>query len=243
MNPILTAPGNPGETTEPWYRAQRFGVLLFSLLAYMAVLAFLSDEGRINWLVHLAFLVPILTSLATVWRSRRWFLAGLALAVLYQAAAGVGDFNDISNLELVGAFFRVAFMGLMTILVARDVMRSPRITLNVVMGACSVYVLMAFMFGSLYSLLEQAQPGAFDLSAFVDPEAGLVTDYEGLLTYFSLITMTTVGFGDITPQTHSARTLAALQGIIGQLFVGVVIARVVAMELAERMNRPPGNDP
>ena len=58
------------------------------------------------------------------------------------------------------------------------------------------------------------------------------------LMYFSLITMTTIGYGDITPTSPPARMLSALQGVVAQLYIAIIIARLVGMELANRRDRP-----
>jgi hypothetical protein len=83
-------------------------------------------------------------------------------------------------------------------------------------------------------------PNSFALPSGA-PASGVGLDLVSIqadLMYFSLITMTTIGYGDITPISPPARILSALQGVVAQLYVAIIIARMVGMELANRRNGP-----
>jgi voltage-gated potassium channel Kch len=107
-----------------------------------------------------------------------------------------------------------------------------RVTWRRVQGAVALYLVIGLVFAHLYGLLNVLAPGAF---ANVPP--GLSSDavfYRGRLLYFSFVTLTTTGYGDIVPLHPVARSLATLEAVIGQLFPATLLARLVSLELEGR---------
>jgi hypothetical protein len=95
------------------------------------------------------------------------------------------------------------------------------VTLHRVQGSIAVYLLISFIFALLYHSIYLIDPGAFK---------GLNSSDKKELMYFSLTTLTTTGYGDITPALAASRSLANLEGLIGQLYPAILIARLVSME-------------
>jgi len=126
------------------------------------------------------------------------------------------------------------------------VMRADAVTGDTIRGAICVYLLIGVGFGVMYSLAELE-----DANAFAVP-AGLVTYVDDKLRahtsgpesiggswymYFSFTTLTTLGYGDITPVSPLARTLAMLEAVIGPLYLAILVARLVAMHTSVRADR------
>ena len=100
------------------------------------------------------------------------------------------------------------------------------ITANRVQGAVVVYLLSGFAFALIYhSIYIMAGPNAFK---------GLISFRRTEFMYFSLTTLTTLGYGDLTPVNVYARTLTGLEALIGQLYPAILIARLVSMELTNK---------
>jgi voltage-gated potassium channel Kch len=112
-------------------------------------------------------------------------------------------------------------------LVLAQVFRAGPITMHRVRGSVAAYLLFGLSWAAAYELALRVDPQAFRLAGGKDPRLELV--------YFSFVTLTTVGYGDITPQIPAARSLAIAEALVGQLFPAVLIARLVSMELADRM--------
>src|SRR5215813_10961477 len=89
-----------------------------------------------------------------------------------------------------------------------------------VYAALSAYLLAGIFFGVFYWVLEHIRPGSFGLAGEFSPDSGI---------YFSFDTLATLGYGDIVPRTDVARGLATLEGVGGQLFLAVLIARLVSL--------------
>ena len=104
--------------------------------------------------------------------------------------------------------------------------RSP-VTGNKIAGSISAYVLMGIIWAAIYSLFFHLQPGSFTLPEHLQSEGVM-----GLWSfYFSFTTLTTLGYGDITPQFHAVQSYAVMEAACGQIFLTVLVARLVALQI------------
>ena len=113
-----------------------------------------------------------------------------------------------------------AVLGLATIVVLHGISRHETVSLSTVMGAILGYALLAFMFASIFRAVNALGGGAFFNQGDVDRSA---------YVYFSIITITTVGFGDLTPATDLAQRLVAVEALFGQIILVVFVARLVSL--------------
>jgi voltage-gated potassium channel len=116
------------------------------------------------------------------------------------------------------------------LLLVSFVVRSKVIRHNTVLAAISIYVYMGVFWGFAYLLLYDIDPNSFEL----DFKSGTA---EQQLRYYSFITLTTVGYGDITPKTPQARSFAALEALVGQIYLAAIVARLVGIEITTGMSK------
>ena len=131
------------------------------------------------------------------------------------------------SLSIVDASLSVVCTATLAGFVLFRVLRKGEITLYRVQGAVAAYLLLGLAWTSAYEVVLLASPSAF---RFPDANADLLS-----LLYFSFVTLTTVGYGDITPVLPVARSLAVSEAPAGQIFPAVLIARLVSMEIAARV--------
>jgi hypothetical protein len=112
----------------------------------------------------------------------------------------------------------------------RSVMRPQRTVGDRIVGAICVYILIGLGCGSVYETLDGVFPGSYRFPA----DSAWTTPGPLRYRYFSFVTLATLGYGDITPVTALAGTLAALESIGGQLYIGITVARLVALSLTDR---------
>lgn len=97
-------------------------------------------------------------------------------------------------------------------------------------GGVGVYAILGLLWGTLYAAMELAVPGSFLQGSqplrFVETSSGLVS-----LLYYSFVTLTTLGYGDVVPMTPSARILSASEAVTGQLYLAVLVARLVGLHI------------
>ncbi|MCC3155238.1 potassium channel family protein [Hymenobacter sp. BT770] len=118
-----------------------------------------------------------------------------------------------------------------TVAVAQVVFRARRISRHQLLGAVVVYLNLALLFVGAYDAVNWAFPGAFSNGTKLPLQSGE-------LVYFSLTTLTSTGYGDILPVHPAARSLANLEAVIGQLFLAILLARLVSQHSAKENHRP-----
>ncbi len=114
------------------------------------------------------------------------------------------------------------------------------VTADTVFGGICGYLLIGLVWSSIFSIIEHLTPGAFVIdgvavSGLSEPTPGRRTFPQ--LTYFSFVTLTTLGYGDVAPITPQARTLSWLEAGAGQIYLAVLVARLVGLHIAHSMGR------
>jgi len=115
------------------------------------------------------------------------------------------------------------------LVVARAVFKPGLVTVHRIIGAVLLYMLVAMVFVSLYIFIGAALPGAFTNLVFTDSPR-LASD----VIYFSFVTLTSVGYGDIFPVQPIARSLCNLESICGQLYPAILLARLVSLHIEQK---------
>jgi hypothetical protein len=209
----------------------RYRFLLASLLALIVVQPWV--RGPAGRIVLVGVFSAIL--LSAVWglhAGRRGLLAGATLVF----GALVGNWTSIFvpslPLLLVTRTLTIAFLMLVVWTLLRDIGRQTRIQPETIYQAACVYLILGVIFALLYASVGEIDPGAF--APIVAGEPGMAGPDAGRTgmakwVYFSFITLTTVGYGDVTPVASSARSLAILEALLGQFFVTVLVARLVGL--------------
>ena len=219
------------------YLGSRYGALLVALLGLMATYPFASAHRPARWLLDLLGALVLLSLLRAVAGRRLTQRVVLALGIPAIGVGALARSGGIDALYPVGLALRVTFFAIIVVRLFADVLQRRRVTMDAVLGACCVYLLLGIGWAGIYSLIEWAAPGSFNLPVGNGGGASQ-TSIELELVYFSLITMTTVGYGDITPASDPARIVAALEALLSQLYLATIIARLVGMELVHRERDP-----
>ena len=223
---------NEAHTDEHVHR--KLAVALVALIALGPLLS--SALGR-PWIFGYLEAAFLLYALHHVTRRRSDLLIGLVLGL--PAIAGTvidAAIPDRPDVNFVPLLFATLFIGFLVWRFLGDVLAGGRVTSERIFGAISVYLLIGFMFALVYAFVALVDPGAF---AFSDAILGSATSGEighgkSIFTYFSFVTMTTLGYGDVTPVSPVARTLAYLEAVLGQLYLAVMIAGLVGMHISRR---------
>ena len=134
----------------------------------------------------------------------------------------------VSGLLPWDALFSILSVVGMIIVVLWQVYREGPVTGHRVRGAVAAYLLIAILFAYIYIFIAAVDPGSFQLPAWVS-QAG--PDRKEVFFYFSMVALTTTGFGDITPIHPLARSLVMFEALIGQLYPAILLARLVSLEI------------
>jgi hypothetical protein len=222
----------------------RTGVFRFSTVEFLIALAFflvsapfVEDLPHGNFVDGSLLTVVLISGMLAVGRSRKL----LTTAAILAAPAVCARWTHLFRPDLPQQYFLAPGLVFIVFLIANllyFILRAQRVTTEVLCAGISAYLLLGTAWMFAYLLVSDLSPGAFVFTA--GPDSGHVLSSFNAY-YFSFITLTTVGFGDIVPVSHTARMLAAAEATTGTLFMAVLIARLVALYSTQPRN-PSGDD-
>lgn len=218
---------------------RKFTALLLTLITVFVVHPLMNHESPVFSLVYRLTLLAIFTAVGlALTRIRAFRYAGILLGIPTGIGLFAGSFWTPPNpmiAALVLHFFPILFLGCGVVAILNTIFDAEGITTDSVNGAFCGYLILGLMFGHLYCLIDAFSPGSFHLEPHVNLPSADDCSRHLLLNYYSLITLTTTGYGDITPRSGPARSIACVQAIIGQFYVAVVIAELIALKVASSL--------
>jgi hypothetical protein len=218
-------------------RVGHFGFLFVSLLATFIVPELLPDEGGFRWQIPLFLTIVMLSALNAVSDRRAEFWVAATLLLLGLVPEWMHAFG-VENTDIWGKFLIAAFLVYVAILILRSVLRATEIDVEVILGALCVYLLFALVWGLAYQIVAIRNAGAFAIPpALLEGASNPEQAIGAALQYFSFVTITTLGYGDIQPVIPIARSLAITEALFGQIYLVTLIARLVSMESDQKQTR------
>lgn len=221
----------------PFLRDNLFTALLIALLILMVVGPVFSGVAQGSLITRAALTLVLLAALDTLPRRGLMLAIAVVLVIVTLASTWMTMGEDSVSLAIIDHVTTILFLGFILATSAYRVLGAREATRDTIRGAICVYLLMGVLFATIYSLAEYLAPGSIaigDVHAIEASDCILGGDGFHHLIFFSFVTQTTLGYGDIVPNSEEAQVLAAFQAIAGQLFVAITVGRLVAMELATR---------
>ena len=207
----------------------RYAYLLATLALLIVARPFLPDFGRGLVLAMLALSLVTAAITSATHRYQIWIGIGIAGVIVFVSfiphAAGRFDAPVLAPALGVVYWAFTAFLILQRIL-----LRTTRVSADTINGAICVYLVMGLGWAQAYELLAALEPASFAAGTEVIAAAHSFDRFIG----FSFITLTTLGYGNIVPLTARGEALAIAEAITGQLYLAVLLARLVAMEITRR---------
>jgi len=148
-----------------------------------------------------------------------------------------GSFLDNNALFGVGMAGESLFLILVVLTILYDLFKASKVTGDTLAGAVCVYLLIGLIWSYLFLLVEISIPGSF---SFTQGDARIqlwIAKELYPFFYFSLVTITTVGYGDMAPISTAARTLATMEGMLGQIYLTILVARLVGLQLMHQQGK------
>ena len=213
---------------------KRFHSLLIILLLTIIISPIL-DENRILTIVFdIALSLILIVGCFTVSRYKftPWVAMILAIPMLLSTWSTQFGLNT-PQLQIVGNISGSAYFALLSVTILGFIFTTRSVNGEIISAALVVYLLLGVLWGFGYNLIDLLHPGSFNV-----PDHFTRTEGSSYM-YYSFITLTTVGYGDITPISGMARSLSMLEGIIGQSYMAVLVARLVGMQVAISMSKEP----
>jgi hypothetical protein len=151
----------------------------------------------------------------------------LVIAIPTLASRWIG----VAGMAEAGPLLIALFFALISAHLLADIFSANEIRLNQVLGGVNVYLLLGVLFAQLHIAIERFNAGSYMLGdlSLVEAAARAGQQLEDMLQYFSFTTITTLGYGDIRPVSHAAQVLSTFEAVLGQLFIAILIARLVSV--------------
>lgn len=215
-----------------WYKNYSLTFLLIILVFYLFILIpQIRDGDREKIFTGIFFSVLLITGVASVANEKRYKLlilifASLTLLSRWIASVFHSDARVISDISAIFYFLILSYI------ITKHIFNKKKIDIHKIIGAVVLYLLIGLIFAYIYSILDFINPGSFIVSVSEPFE-----NYEAKSFYYSFVTLTTTGFGDVIPATRLARNFTVMESLIGQLFPVILIARLVSIEIAYKADK------
>jgi hypothetical protein len=222
-----------------------YGVLFATLIVYFVAIPLVEHDGFVALGLNLMIIGALLMALRNAVQS--WRIVALAMLLGFVALAerallliGV----PLPQAMIVQTLSMIAFFLVVSIPLLLDVYRATVVSFRTILGACSLFLILGYTWVGIFTLIEITEPDSFAFAAThasdvwdgsnEDMQYGQSLVARDQLLYYTFVTITTLGFGDVQPVSVIARTYTTLAAVLGQLFLAVMIARLVGMHSANR---------
>ncbi len=225
-----------------WHR-YRFSILLATLLVLLIASPVVEalEEGVSRGLFTVLFIATLISAIMAGSEGRisgtcGWMMAISAIVIHFFATP-----NGI--LDVVGQFLAAAFLAFCCALILHFLFTTENVTLDTIYASICVYVLIAVLWAMGYSALSSLNPESFRGLADNDyVKLHFSGDDPVIPLYFSLVTMTTLGYGDIVPCHPVSRTACMLQSVVGLMYISLLVARLVGLHIAQATKKQAAHD-
>lgn len=219
-----------------WNPSHAFRTLLVSQLALILVYPLLGEAWGLNFLLGIFLIGALYGGISITLAKPRLVWTGMLLGVCFVGSYWAARIFEQPGLQLVGPVFGAAFFLFIAVLMMRHIFfYRSNVNVDLIYGTISAYLLIGNAFAEMYVALALFDPGAF---AGLDMTKGF-DHLARTLSYYSFVTLTTLGYGDVAPLKHYARVLAYVEAIVGQLYLTILVARLVGTYIAQSQRDEP----
>jgi hypothetical protein len=215
---------------------ERFLSLLIFIIAMIIVGPLFEEFVGLSILIDVLWTAIFVSAIYAISQKKLHILIAVLLALPMLGAIWTKYFVQHKALIVVGSLCGAAFFLFSIIQMLIFIYSQKEVTRDLIIGAAVVYLFMALMWAFIFVVVETLHPGSFNL-----PE-GLDVVATRQFVYYSFVTLTTLGYGDITPITGLARSLCILEAVTGQLYLVVQVAWLVGVHVSQSMLKRAGRD-
>lgn len=213
----------------------RYQGLFVALLLTIAAPSLLPREME-GILLPLLFTAVAVAALVVAARRRRALIIGVVLAVPTLLVSWLEPTEP--TWAVLGGAIQMLFLAWVVAFLLEHVMQATRASTDILFGVACAYLLLALLWAIGYGIAETLEPGAIALPV---EDGGTYPDLHSLSgervrLYFSFVTLTTLGYGDVRPVSDTARIMAMLEATLGQLFLVILVARLVGLHIAQTLS-------
>ncbi|MGD8524326.1 MAG: potassium channel family protein [Desulfobacterales bacterium] len=209
----------------------RFLYLLIFILMLIAIQPLDEAIGKLGIVLDIIVSAILLSAIYVISGKRIHIVIGVFLAAPLLISLWTAYFFTNAWLPIIGLLCGIAFFAFIIVIILKFIFSQDEITKDLIAGAAVVYLLMAIMWAFAYRVIEMIHSGSFSIAQ------GHSLEHQFSFQYYSFVTLTTLGYGDIFPLSTAARACAILEAVIGQLYLVITIAWLVGVQISQSMQR------
>jgi voltage-gated potassium channel Kch len=206
----------------------RFLLLIVFMVALVVLGPFIEGFLRLRFFMNLCFSIIFIATIYAVSQKRQYIIFAATLLIPVLLAVWTPNIPENNILLTTGYLCGLIVIAFAVISILTFIFSQQEVTRQTISAAVAVYLLLALMWTFIYRLIENLYPGSF---AVAHDKLLLA---ENIYLYFSLVTITTLGYGDITPIGSQAVALSVLEAITGQIYLVVVVAWFVGLYVSKK---------
>lgn len=211
---------------------KNFYFLLLALSILLISLPVITDiygQKKI-FIGHILFSITLLFSVISLKESKKWMVYGIILvssALLFSVLAHYQKTNVYLCLSLICSFL---FLLIVISISLQQMLHSDQVNLHNVAGAICVYLLLGIIWAQVYYFVNIIMPGSFKGNLSLDIH---MQSFD--FVYYSFVTLSTLGYGEIVPLSATARSLAYMEAIFGQFYIAILVAGLVSIHITNKL--------
>jgi hypothetical protein len=239
----MKAPGRIAARIARWDESAgalgRHSLLLGSLVVLLVALPLgrilTGGDTRFSILLALVLLAAVFVNTPQRWSFWTAMIIGAAAIGGLAASAITGSLAIRIGADVLG----LALLGFTTLLMLNGLIYARRVSPDTIVGGICVYLLIGLCFAMMFALIVDLEPGAIvEENVAIERSMTEQSSHATKLLYFSFVTLTTLGYGDISPRSELAQMMAVGEAVIGQLYLAIFVARLVALYVSGDRHRP-----
>ena len=210
-----------------YFLKHRILFLLATIIGFIIGSPFTDEIFRHGLIPDLLLTIIFIFGIYAISRKKKHIYIAIVLATPMIISVWVSYVSKSLELYIVGEFFGALFAGFIISQLTSFIFHQKEVTKEVIYAAVVIYLMMAIMWAFIYLILDYFQPESFSFTGNMAPNL-----FRYL--YFSFVTITTLGYGDVAPLTHKAGSLVVLEAITGQIYLVVIVAWLVGMHVSRK---------
>ena len=207
---------------------ERLLILICLILGLLVLVPILNRFVAARIFLDIFLTAIVISMVYAITRQKRHFFAGLLPAIVMLASLWLQYFFQNKGIAAIAMIAGILFISVVIASILGFMFKSEMINREIIYQAILLYLLAALLWAFLYTFLELVDPASFNID-LDRPQSYLL-----VFQYYSFVTITTLGYGDITPVTEVAKAFSVLEAIVGQLYLVVVVAWLVGMHVSSR---------
>jgi len=204
-------------------RIPKHSVLLFGIILFIFVFPLIDKGFTSQIFITISYSIMLLSVASIIEQKTKWLVKLIIIAIVAQWIAFFIDNNNFPILDFIAFVFSMTTFIITTFIMIQQIVLSRRVDAKLILESIIGYLLIGVVFTLVNVLITIFNPNAI---GFTNTSAHI-----GEIIYYSFVTVTTIGYGDISPISQLARSAAVLFGLIGQLYLTIIVAFIIGKYL------------